>query len=388
MPSLTKTFINNLTPPDKGQTFHWDEQQRGLGLRVTPGSKSFVFQKRVNGKPVRTTIGPWPDWTVETARAEARRLAVSVDKGADPRQEKIKRQQEQITMGVAFERFLNDRELAPRTQSDYQYYVKRYFSDWLNKTMVAIDADTVARRYKKIAESSAGGSQASAAMRMLRSLFNFSMAVWEDTITSNPVDALRKRKLWLRENRKDDRLLPSQVAPWIEAVRGWNGPVMAGYVEFILLTGCRRSEASELLWKDVDLDRLILVFRDTKNGTDREIPIAPRCAELLAGIKPFRMTGSGLVFPSTNRKGEIVPTHWPAKLIAAANQAADAVVTTHGLRRTFTNILEAQDCPAYPLKRLLGHGSGGDVTAQHYLVHDVERLRPWMLKYESALLSM
>jgi integrase len=45
---------------------------------------------------------------------------------------------------------------------------------------------------------------------------------------------------------------------------------------FLLLaieTGARRSELTSLEWKDVDLTGGTLTFRQTKNGTDRTIPL-------------------------------------------------------------------------------------------------------------------
>ena len=42
---------------------------------------------------------------------------------------------------------------------------------------------------------------------------------------------------------------------------------------FLMLTGCRVSEAINLKWRDVDLEARWLVLRDTKNGTDRGVPI-------------------------------------------------------------------------------------------------------------------
>ena len=60
----------------------------------------------------------------------------------------------------------------------------------------------------------------------------------------------------------------------------------------------------------------------------------------------------------------------------------------HGLRRTFATILESLDCPAYPLKSLLGHSMKGDVTATHYTQIGVERLRPWAEKYDAFLAEL
>ena len=55
----------------------WDSEVPGLGVRVRPsGHRSFVWHGRVQGEPVRTTVGPAALMTVEDARKRA--LALSV----------------------------------------------------------------------------------------------------------------------------------------------------------------------------------------------------------------------------------------------------------------------------------------------------------------------
>jgi integrase len=51
-----------------------------------------------------------------------------------------------------------------------------------------------------------------------------------------------------------------------------------------MLTGCRVSEAINLKWRDVDLQAHWLVLRDTKNGTDRGVPIHRQLVEVLTGL--------------------------------------------------------------------------------------------------------
>lgn len=86
--NLTVGTIERLTCPEgKDQAFLRDSGLSGLMVRVTKaGSKSFVFERRINGKSARLTIGSAAAWTIDTARAEARRLAVLLDKGDDPRE--------------------------------------------------------------------------------------------------------------------------------------------------------------------------------------------------------------------------------------------------------------------------------------------------------------
>ena len=94
------------------------------------------------------------------------------------------------------------------------------------------------------------------------------------------------------------------------------------------------------------------------------------------------------VFGSMGRDGKAGRICEPRKAMLRANKAAGSEVTVHGLRRTFATVLESLDCPAYPLKALLGHSMKGDVTASHYTQIGVERLRPWLEKYERFMLKL
>jgi hypothetical protein len=92
--SLTTGAIERLTcPPDKSQAFMRDSEVPSLRVRVTPsGVKSFVFEAKLNRQTIRYTIGSVTDWDIPKAREEARRLAVMVDSGIDPRE--VERQQQ------------------------------------------------------------------------------------------------------------------------------------------------------------------------------------------------------------------------------------------------------------------------------------------------------
>ncbi len=70
----------------KCQAFLRDSEVPALRVRVTnTGAKSFVFEKKLNRQTIRRTIGSTTDWTIEAARKAAQALAVTLDKGDDPR---------------------------------------------------------------------------------------------------------------------------------------------------------------------------------------------------------------------------------------------------------------------------------------------------------------
>lgn len=85
---LTDRFVKKLQPGEVNFTV-WDDETRGLGVQVTPqGLKIFSVKYSLNGRQAWATIGAFPTWTTDQARARARELRQMVDKGQDPRLEK------------------------------------------------------------------------------------------------------------------------------------------------------------------------------------------------------------------------------------------------------------------------------------------------------------
>ena len=85
---LTVGLIDGLTcPQGKTQAFLRDSKSPGLRVRVTAaGSKSYVFEGKLNRQTIRQTIGDVRAWSIDAARAEANRLRVLLDRGTDPRE--------------------------------------------------------------------------------------------------------------------------------------------------------------------------------------------------------------------------------------------------------------------------------------------------------------
>ena len=89
MSKLTKQAVKDLEKPEKGQTFLWDGELRGFGVRTIPsGLKTFVLQYRnAEGRSRRIVLGRFGVMTVEQARDEARIKLGAVAHGNDPAEE-------------------------------------------------------------------------------------------------------------------------------------------------------------------------------------------------------------------------------------------------------------------------------------------------------------
>jgi hypothetical protein len=116
---LTNKFVAKLT----GEVMWWDDDPKatGFGVRSYPGGgKSFFVDYRLNGRQRRYTLGPFPRWSAEAAREEAKKLRKEIDRGIDLAGDK------------------RARRTAPTTQD----LIDRYIEDHLpTKTLVGLRVD-------------------------------------------------------------------------------------------------------------------------------------------------------------------------------------------------------------------------------------------------------
>lgn len=96
--------------------------------------------------------------------------------------------------------------------------------------------------------------------------------------------------------------LPKGRVRWITHAEAFNlieacAPHLKPLVAFLFYTGARVGEALWLDWRNVDLQRGQVQFLDTKNGTDRGVPLHPDLVAILANL-PHR---EGCVFRKQGR---------------------------------------------------------------------------------------
>ncbi|OUI41638.1 Arm DNA-binding domain-containing protein, partial [Klebsiella pneumoniae] len=125
---LTTSVIDKAkADANKVQTFYWDSEVPGLGLRITAtGDKAFIFQSRVHGKSLRITIGSVKVWRLDgpadssenNARKEARRLQALCDTGIDPREAKEERRK------AAEEKFMQAERETTTLQVAWSAYIE------------------------------------------------------------------------------------------------------------------------------------------------------------------------------------------------------------------------------------------------------------------------
>ena len=417
-------------PPGKSQAFLWDSESPGLGLRATAkGKKAYIFQAKVNGKSPRMTIGEPKTWSIEEARAEARRLKVIVDSGKDPRQVKADalavEQAERTTRAAQVAAAAEASRRAAVVLADVWPIYIEYGKAKRNKRTGEIGW-SAAHLLAHIELSASGGVEkkrgkgqtkarplAALMESRLTELTGERLAAWLDEETKFrptaaalsfrllrafagwaadhpsyagliPTDAFRARKvkdsLPKQETKDGDCLQREQLPVWFEYVRKINNPVISTYLQGLLLTGARRRELGALRWADVDFQWQSLTLRDKTEGT-RTIPLPPYLARLLQAL-PRR---NEWVFSSPAAKdGKIAePRYAHSDALKAAGLPH---VSLHGLRRSFGTLSEWVECPAGVAAQIMGH-SASAVQEKHYRRRALDLLRLWHNKIEAWILT-
>src|SRR3954447_15135913 len=106
---ITKRLVDAAKPNER-DTFIWDADVRGFGLKVTPsGKETYVVQYRIpgvgrSGFAKRMVLGDHGVLTPEEARKRAREELGNVARGLDPAAERVDRKGAATVkdLGVAF----------------------------------------------------------------------------------------------------------------------------------------------------------------------------------------------------------------------------------------------------------------------------------------------
>ena len=337
---FTKDAIDKFScHPEQAQSFLWDTEAPGLGLRATPpgkrntkGSKAYIFQGKLNGKDLRVTIGDYRTWAIDEARnnngelilpgarKEARRLKSLIDQGHDPRQVKAeiieaaqtKRDEQaaavleteqaerrnQITVGEVWSTYIEERRpkwsawhlrdheklIAPERAKGNRTLVAGVLASLAPLPLSELTPQRVAEWLEE--EAPKRPTQAALAFRLLRAFINWSdgKAEYRGLAAADACARKVSRERLKKANAKSDALQREQLRLWFESVQRIQNPTIAAYLQGLLITGARRNELAGLRWQDVDFQWNSLTIRDKVEG-ERIIPLTPYLASLLRQLQ-------------------------------------------------------------------------------------------------------
>jgi integrase len=157
-------------------------------------------------------------------------------------------------------------------------------------------------------------------------------------------------KLERELNRREFFLTAEQWEALRQALPTWLRPLALA----ALHTGARRGELVSLTWEDVDLDRGLVTFRNTKNGEDRVVALSATLAVELRRL-PWRLQG-GKVFRGFH--GEPLKVNsFRGAFEGAVRRAGLAGFRFHDLRHSSASFMVQAGIPLNTVREVLGHKS-------------------------------
>ncbi len=192
----------------------------------------------------------------------------------------------------------------------------------------------------------------------------FDVAVEAGARYNNPASAIKRVPI-----RQKQLSLPSsgqflKFVKAIESAGGWCSKDCADFVRFLAFSGCRKSEAAQVEWRDVDFEKEELVIRGdaqtgTKNWEVRRIPLISALRQLLERMRSERAKE---------------PNHTKVLCVREAQKAMDAAakrvgmsrITHHDLRHLFATICIESGVDIPTVSRWLGHKDGGALAMKTY----------------------
>mgnify|MGYP000493765776 CR=1 FL=1 len=399
MAKLTKTYIDKITPPASGYDLHWDEQDRGFGLRVTKdGKRTYIAQGRVNGKEARISIGPHGVFTPDQAREVAREHLRSMRQGIDPRAVAKERAAETVSLRDVADAYKRDRQLKDSSKAEIERHVTTTFEAWLKKPVSSISREAVTKRFNEIKNHGLRGdgpapAQANQGFSILRALINYAIREYRKPdgsaiLTDNPVEVLHKK--WAPIKAKTSRIPEKKVGAVWSALQKWREEAYTrdtlasiDLITFLLLTGSRIGEASALTWDRVNLDEGWWHIPDPKNRNPVYLPLSSQAVELLKTRQ--RVKGIDFVFASWGKCGHIRD---PRDTMKKVSEIAGLHLSPHDLRRTFTTIgIACCGIDLFKVELLTNHVPKS-VTERHYLetshleylMPQVQQIADWIVE--------
>ena len=172
----------------------------------------------------------------------------------------------------------------------------------------------------------------------IRHFFNF--CIKKGYLAKNPATGIKKLNELSRLKTLSDEGIEKLIA-------GATNKLTKDLITFLIYTGCRKGEALNLKWDDVDMQNDVIAIKGTKTKYDRYIPISKPLKELLSGIEKK----SEYVFTGINGKIK----EFKDSFKAACRNAGLKDLRIHDLRHVFASKMVMNGTSLYITGELLGH---------------------------------
>jgi integrase len=368
-----------------------DSEVRGLGIVVFPSStKSFFHVRKVQGWPQRTTLGVWPEYSLELAREKASELnsEFAVWKredyaGPNP----TKKAKSVPALGEVLEHYIENHlrtnaknPIAAEKRVRWQF--DRYLTAWRGRPLPTIRREHVRERHAEIAKAS-GPIIANRITTFVRALYGHAtdadIALWDGI---NPAS---KPKKFLAPEIGRERTLASgqESATFFAELAKENHPDLRDAVLLSLFSGQRRGSVLAMKWADINMKHALWTVSITKSRKGVKPHTIPLTEECLTILRQRPRLDDVWVFPG--RAGHLTDVKKPWQ--AFVKRTGIENLHFHDLRRSLASAQGDTGASKEVIAKTLGHADDSAATDIYDRSDRKAAVRSAMRKAAKSILS-
>jgi integrase len=381
--AFTDTLLRSIDPPVTGRIEVVDLRCTGLAFRVTTGgSRSWCFRFRDprSGKPLRITLGLYPDVSLTQARERADKLREQVANGINPIEQERKAATTRNFDALA-DRYLVEhaRRKKRSADADERNLKLHVLPGWEDRRFDEITRADIVELVEGLV-SAGTPTLANRVQALVSSVFSFAMDA--GLVTGNPCAGLRRRGV----ERIGRRILSDDEIRlfWPAVIEKPVSPRVGLALRLMLLTAVRPGEAAGLArselahLKQKERAQWIIAKERSKNGRPHLVPLSEPAREVVLEALKLADNEIDHVFPSPSVKDAAITAHALAVAMArfavslddkVAKTWVDDPPTPHDLRRTVATRLAALAVVKEDRDAILNHAPQG-VGKKHYDLYE------------------
>lgn len=335
----------------------------GLSAKVyTNGTIVWVFRYRHKGKSKTMPIGRYPlELSIKEARAELVRLKDLVDQGIDPaleKKESVKKNEDAITINECFDLYLKSKTLADETKKNYLSVIKRFEREkWPPVDRIKLHT------YYDYFENFESKKNAKAHFKKFKAVLRW--AYKRKLINRPEIMEIDTKDIGDKPDVGERVCSLTEMTTFIKLLQIDSGVMLTKLTSlWIVLVGCRRKEAIELDWHDLDFHENVWIMPAEKSKTRKIVrrPITKHMKAILDTVA-FHTDREGPVFKRENgdRVGGTTINDLFDRVLDEMTKHLGHVsrFTPHDMRRTVTTNLSNHGVMPHVTEKMLGHVLGG-----------------------------
>lgn len=353
---ITKTFLHRVSiPRTKSKILYSDTINNGLVLEVrNNGAKTFYCRYYKENKTLYKKIGSYPEMDINDIR---NKFILMNNQLNNPQNTSVLIHQnilknKSMTLGEFFYKYYLPyiKTSKKSFREDNSFYKNHILPLWENEPMNNISrADITAAHISLVRDKKLSNSVANKLIKFLSYTYNLAISWDISGVTTNPTRFIKL----LKENEHKERYLSDEeIKNMLDVASKSSNPLIKSFLEFLLLTGARKSEALSAKWEDIDLINNIFTIPLTKAGKIRRVPISNKLSLILKSMPKLDETYL-FVSIKTNKPMKNIDHYW----YDIRKKADINDVRLHDLRHTFASNLVNKGVSIYEVQKLLGHSN-------------------------------